>query len=157
VLLGRFLEKQMSKWNKMYDEREQLLADAKEAAERNTEGEYVGHANILRPATVSLNRSNAHLGVASPTETRHYNRAGQDDSDEFVDMDDAASPDATIGDDDEDGKREGLSSSMWVSAVQAYVCTHMCAYVRVRVCVCVYVFKLTLVGSVYMYVWCIVL
>jgi hypothetical protein len=114
VLLGRFLEKQMSKWKKTYDEREKLLADAK--------GEYVGHADILRPATVSLNRSNAH-----------------------------------VDDDDEDGKREGLSSSMWVSAVQAYVCTHICAYVRVRVCVCVYVFKLTLVGSVYMYVLCIVL
>ena len=78
MLLRRYLEKQISKWKKTHDEREKLLADAKEAAERNAEG-----------------------------------------------------------DDDEDGKREGLSSSMWVSAVQAYVCTRMCAYVRVCVCVCV--------------------
>ena len=102
VLLRRFLAKQISKWKKTHDEREKLLADAEEAAERNAEG-----------------------------------------------------------DDDEDGKREGLSSSMWVSAVQAYVCTRMyaCASARacVRVCVCVCVFKLTLVGSVGMYVLCIVL
>ena len=102
VLLRRFLAKQISKWKKTHDEREKLLADAQEAAERKAEG-----------------------------------------------------------DDDEDGKREGLSSSMWVSAVHVYVCTRMCAYVRARarvcVCVCVCVFKLPLVGSVYMYALCTVL
>jgi len=77
VLLRRFLAKQISKWKKTHDEREKLLADAQEAAERKAEG-----------------------------------------------------------DDDEDGKREGLSSSMWVSAVQACVYTYVCVCACACVCVC---------------------
>ena len=42
-----------------------------------------------------------------------------------------------LSEDDEDGKREGMSSSTWVSTVRVYVWEYVCTRMCARGCVCV--------------------